>query len=224
MDYAPESSLDTDDEYDVMEDVRTRADSAIARNLQAELDAEAAGIAAGAARPPPGPSITIGRSARPSGASHRPARTPTDAPPTRSKRQRADRVPSFADPVSEDFVVSGFRYPPRGGIRPRYPVTTLVVDTPFLTSLIHHLSSLVRIVRYLHTFVYLLCFVLFMIFCTNILLSDSVQDLVRASAEVGGPISASSWMLLVGIIKSFWQSWALALSSACHTCTCTIHW
>ena len=47
--YAPESSPDTDDEYDVMEDVCTRADSAIARNLQAELDAEAAGIAAGAA-------------------------------------------------------------------------------------------------------------------------------------------------------------------------------
>ena len=47
--YALESSPDTGDEYDVMEDVCTRADSAIARNLQAELDAEAAGIAAGAA-------------------------------------------------------------------------------------------------------------------------------------------------------------------------------
>jgi hypothetical protein len=47
--YAPESSPNTDDEYDAMEDVRTRADSAIARNLQAELDAEAAGIAASAA-------------------------------------------------------------------------------------------------------------------------------------------------------------------------------
>uniref|UniRef100_A0A2N9H9I5 Aminotransferase-like plant mobile domain-containing protein n=1 Tax=Fagus sylvatica TaxID=28930 RepID=A0A2N9H9I5_FAGSY len=41
--YVPESSPNTDDEYDAMEDVRTRADSAIARNLQAELDAEAAG-------------------------------------------------------------------------------------------------------------------------------------------------------------------------------------
>ena len=67
--YAPESSPDTDDEYDVMEDPRTRADSAIARNLQAELDAEAACIAAGAARPPPGPGITIGGNARSSGAS-----------------------------------------------------------------------------------------------------------------------------------------------------------
>ncbi len=31
-----------------MEDVRTRADSTIAKNLQAELDAEAAGLASGA--------------------------------------------------------------------------------------------------------------------------------------------------------------------------------
>ena len=31
--YAPESSPDTDDEYEAMEDVRTLANSAIARNL-----------------------------------------------------------------------------------------------------------------------------------------------------------------------------------------------
>jgi hypothetical protein len=116
--YAPESSPDTDDEYDVMEDVSTRADSVIARNLQAELDAEAVGIAAGVARPPLGPGITIGGSARPSGASHRPTRTSTGAPPMRSKRQRADQVPPSVDPISEDFVAPGFRYPPRGGIRP----------------------------------------------------------------------------------------------------------
>ena len=46
--YAPESSPDTDDEYDAMEDVRTRADASIARNLQAELDAEAAGFVSSA--------------------------------------------------------------------------------------------------------------------------------------------------------------------------------
>uniref|UniRef100_A0A2N9GUV5 Aminotransferase-like plant mobile domain-containing protein n=1 Tax=Fagus sylvatica TaxID=28930 RepID=A0A2N9GUV5_FAGSY len=64
--YAPESSPDTDDEYDAMEDVRTRFDASIARNLQAELDAEAAGPASSATRPPPRPGVVIGRSARPS--------------------------------------------------------------------------------------------------------------------------------------------------------------
>ena len=48
--YVPESSPDTDDEYDAMEDVHTRVDSAMARNLQADFDAEAAGIAVGADR------------------------------------------------------------------------------------------------------------------------------------------------------------------------------
>uniref|UniRef100_A0A2N9EEA6 Aminotransferase-like plant mobile domain-containing protein n=1 Tax=Fagus sylvatica TaxID=28930 RepID=A0A2N9EEA6_FAGSY len=93
--YAPESSPDTDEEYDAMEDVRTRVNSAIARNLQAKLDAEAASIAASAARPTPGPGITIGGSARSSGASRQPTRTPMGAPPRRSssKRQRADRDP-----------------------------------------------------------------------------------------------------------------------------------
>ena len=33
MIYARDSSPDTDDEYDAMEDVRTRADASIARNL-----------------------------------------------------------------------------------------------------------------------------------------------------------------------------------------------
>jgi hypothetical protein len=66
--YAPESSPNTDDEYDAMEDVRTRHDSTIARNLQAELDAEAAGLASSATRPPSRPGVAIGHSARPSGA------------------------------------------------------------------------------------------------------------------------------------------------------------
>uniref|UniRef100_A0A2N9J5Z9 Aminotransferase-like plant mobile domain-containing protein n=1 Tax=Fagus sylvatica TaxID=28930 RepID=A0A2N9J5Z9_FAGSY len=142
--YAPESSPNTDDEYDAMEDVRTRADSAIARNLQAELDAEAAGLASGTTQPPSRPGVTIGRSARPSGAPRRSTTTPTGAPPARSKRQRADRAPLSADPVLEDYVAPGFRYPPRGGIRPRYPITTPVEDTPLLTGLIDHPSSLVR--------------------------------------------------------------------------------
>uniref|UniRef100_A0A2N9FMP4 Aminotransferase-like plant mobile domain-containing protein n=1 Tax=Fagus sylvatica TaxID=28930 RepID=A0A2N9FMP4_FAGSY len=142
--YVTESPLDTDDEYHAIEDVHTRVDGDIARNLQAKLDAEAAGIAAGATRPPSRPGITIGHSARSSGTPRRPTTTPTGAPPTRSKRQRADRAPLSADPVLEDYVAPRFRYPPRGGIRPRHPVTTPVVDTPLLTGLIDHPSSLVR--------------------------------------------------------------------------------
>jgi hypothetical protein len=144
--YAPESSPDIDDEYDAMEDPRTRADSVIARNLQEHFDAEAASVAAGEAQPPLGPGIIIGGSARSSGASRQSSRTPTSAPPVRSssKRQRADRVPPSADPILEDFVMPGLRYPPQGGIRPRYHVITPVMDTPLLTNLIHHPSSSVR--------------------------------------------------------------------------------
>uniref|UniRef100_A0A2N9FA29 Aminotransferase-like plant mobile domain-containing protein n=1 Tax=Fagus sylvatica TaxID=28930 RepID=A0A2N9FA29_FAGSY len=142
--YEPESPPDTDDEYDAMEDVRTRVDASIARNLQAELDAEAAGLASSAARPSSRPGITIGHSARPSGVPRQPAAAPTAAPPARSKRQRSDRTPLSADPIPEDYAAPGFRYPPRGGIRPRYPVTTPVADTPLLTGLHGHPSSSVR--------------------------------------------------------------------------------
>ena len=112
--YEPESPPDTDDEYKAMEDVRTHVDASIARNLQAELDAEAVGVTPSAAQRP----------ARPASASQRPAGTQASVPPARSKRQRADHAPPSTDPVPEDYVVPGFRYPPRGGIRPRYPITT----------------------------------------------------------------------------------------------------
>uniref|UniRef100_A0A2N9FYN5 CCHC-type domain-containing protein n=1 Tax=Fagus sylvatica TaxID=28930 RepID=A0A2N9FYN5_FAGSY len=142
--YEPESPPDTDDEYDAMEDVRTRVDASIARNLQAELDAEAAGLASSAVRPSSRPGITIGRSARPSGAPRQPAAAPAAAPPARSKRQRFDRTPLSVGPIPEDYAAPGFRYPPRGGIRPRYPVTTPVADTPLLMGLHGHPSSSVR--------------------------------------------------------------------------------
>jgi hypothetical protein len=105
-----------------------------------------AGIAAGTARPPPGPGITIGGSARSSGASRRSSRAPAGASPVRSasKRRRADRVPLSADPVPEDFVAPGVRYPPQGDIQPRYHVITPMVDTPLLTNLIDHPSSSVQ--------------------------------------------------------------------------------
>jgi hypothetical protein len=142
--YARDSSPDTDDEYDAMEDVRTRVDASIARDLQAEFDAEAAGLASSTVRPSSRPGITIGRSARPSDAPRQPAAAPAAALPARSKRQRSDRAPLSADPIPEDYVAPGFRYPPQGGIRPRYPVTTPVADTSLLTGLHSHPSSSVR--------------------------------------------------------------------------------
>ena len=162
--YEPESPPDTDDEYEAMEDVRTRVDASIARNLQDELDVEAAGLTSSAARPssrpgitigrsarPSGaprqssqPGVTIGRSARPSGAPRQPTAAPTVAPSARSKRQRSDRAPPSADPIPEDYVAPWFRYTPRGGIRPRHTITTPVVDTPLLRDLHDHPSSFVR--------------------------------------------------------------------------------
>ena len=142
--YEPESPPDTDDEYKAMEDMRTRVDASITRNLRDELDAEAAGLASGAARPSSQPGITIDRSARPSGAPRQSSAAPVVAPPARSKRQRSDRAPLSVDPIPEDYAAPGFRYPPRGGIRPRYPITTPVVDTPLLTGLHSHPSSSVR--------------------------------------------------------------------------------
>uniref|UniRef100_A0A2N9GED5 Uncharacterized protein n=1 Tax=Fagus sylvatica TaxID=28930 RepID=A0A2N9GED5_FAGSY len=162
--YAPESSPDTDDEYDAMEDVRTRLDASLARNLQAELDAEAAGLAPSAARAPPRPGVVIGRSARPSettrpspqpgvttGPSDAPSAAPrrphtrsTGIPPSRLKRQRTEGIPDSAGTIPEDYVAPGFRYPPHGGIRPRYPVAVEISDTPLLTNLLAHPSSLVR--------------------------------------------------------------------------------
>uniref|UniRef100_A0A2N9FYW9 Aminotransferase-like plant mobile domain-containing protein n=1 Tax=Fagus sylvatica TaxID=28930 RepID=A0A2N9FYW9_FAGSY len=162
--YAPESSPDTDDEYDAMEDVRTRLDASLARNLQAELDAEAAGLAPSAARPPPRPGVVIGRSARPSETTHpspqpgvttgpsdapsaaprRPHTRSTGIPSSRLKRQRTEGIPDSAGTIPEDYVAPGFRYPPQGGIRPRYPVAVEISDTPLLTNLLAHPSSLVR--------------------------------------------------------------------------------
>jgi hypothetical protein len=194
--YAPESSPDTDDEYDAMEDVRTRVDASLARDLQAEFDAEAAGLAPGAARAPPRPGVVIGRSAGPSETT-RPSPQPSvttgssDAPPaaprrahtrstgilpSRLKRQRSEGIPDSAGTIPEDYVAPGFRYPPHGGIRPRYPVAVEISDTPLLTNLLAHPSSLVRrcqVPSYFHMF---LLFLTFANLCIDILLSDFVQE------------------------------------------------
>jgi hypothetical protein len=44
--YAPESSPNTDNEYDAMEDPHTRTDSVVAMNLQQQFVTEAACVAA----------------------------------------------------------------------------------------------------------------------------------------------------------------------------------
>jgi hypothetical protein len=194
--YAPESSPDTDDEYDAMEDVRTRVDASLARDLQAEFDAEAAGSAPSAARAPSRPGVVIGRSAGPSETT-RPSPQPSvttgssDAPraaprrahtrstgilPSRLKRQRSEGIPDSAGTIPEDYVAPGFRYPPHGGIRPRYPVAVEISDTPLLTNLLAHPSSLVRrcqVPSYFHMF---LLFLTFANLCIDILLSDFVQE------------------------------------------------
>uniref|UniRef100_A0A2N9I8Z1 Aminotransferase-like plant mobile domain-containing protein n=1 Tax=Fagus sylvatica TaxID=28930 RepID=A0A2N9I8Z1_FAGSY len=189
--YAPESSPDTDDEYDAMEDVRTRVDASLARDLQAEFDAEAAGSAPSAARAPPRPGVVIGRSAGPSETT-RPSPQPSvttgssDAPPaaprrahtrstgilpSRLKRQRSEGIPDSAGTIPEDYVAPGFRYPPHGGIRPRYPVAVEISDTPLLTNLLAHpSSSLVRRCQ---------------------------EPPYSAEAEVGGPSLADSWRVPV---------------------------
>uniref|UniRef100_A0A2N9FXS5 Aminotransferase-like plant mobile domain-containing protein n=1 Tax=Fagus sylvatica TaxID=28930 RepID=A0A2N9FXS5_FAGSY len=121
-------------------------------------------LAPSAARPPPRPGVVIGRSARPSettrpspqpgvttGPSDAPSAAPrrphtrsTGIPPSRLKRQRTEGIPDSAGTIPEDYVAPGFRYPPHGGIRPRYPVAVEISDTPLLTNLLAHPSSLVR--------------------------------------------------------------------------------
>jgi hypothetical protein len=203
--YAPESSPDTDDEYDAMEDVRTRFDASIARNLQAELDAEAIGPASSAARPPPRPGVVIGRSARPSettrpspqpgvttGPSDAPSAAPrrphtrsTGIPSSRLKRQRTGGIPDSAGTIPEDYVAPGFRYPPQGGIRPRYPVAVEISDTPLLTNLLAHPSSLVRRCQVPSYFHMSLLFLVFANLCIDILLSDFVQEPPESAGRGG---------------------------------------
>jgi hypothetical protein len=194
--YAPESSPDTDDEYDAMEDVRTRVDASLARDLQAEFDAEATGPASSTIRPPPRPGVVIGRSARPSettrpspqpgvttGPSDAPSAAPrrphtrsTGIPPSRLKRQRTEGIPDSAGTIPEDYVAPGFRYPPHGGIRPRYPVAVEISDTPLLTNLLAHPSSLVRRCQVPSYFHMSLLFLVFANLCIDILLSNFAQE------------------------------------------------
>uniref|UniRef100_A0A2N9HHD7 Aminotransferase-like plant mobile domain-containing protein n=1 Tax=Fagus sylvatica TaxID=28930 RepID=A0A2N9HHD7_FAGSY len=139
--YAPESSPDTDDEYDAMEDVPPSAARAPPR------PGVVIGRSAGPSettRPSPQPSVTTGSSDAPPAAPRRAHTRSTGILPSRLKRQRSEGIPDSAGTIPEDYVAPGFRYPPHGGIRPRYPVAVEISDTPLLTNLLAHPSSLVR--------------------------------------------------------------------------------
>uniref|UniRef100_A0A2N9FEH4 Aminotransferase-like plant mobile domain-containing protein n=1 Tax=Fagus sylvatica TaxID=28930 RepID=A0A2N9FEH4_FAGSY len=136
--YAPESSPDTDDEYDAMEDCGSASSSTWSRLIgRSARPSETT-------RPSPQPGVTTGPSDAPSAAPRRPHTRSTGIPSSRLKRQRTEGIPDSAGTIPEDYVAPGFRYPPQGGIRPRYPVAVEISDTPLLTNLLAHPSSLVR--------------------------------------------------------------------------------
>uniref|UniRef100_A0A2N9FLC3 Aminotransferase-like plant mobile domain-containing protein n=1 Tax=Fagus sylvatica TaxID=28930 RepID=A0A2N9FLC3_FAGSY len=138
--YAPESSPDTDDEYDAMEDLLVRLGLLPRPGV-------VIGRSAGPSettRPSPQPSVTTGSSDAPPAAPRRAHTRSTGILPSRLKRQRSEGIPDSAGTIPEDYVAPGFRYPPHGGIRPRYPVAVEISDTPLLTNLLAHPSSLVR--------------------------------------------------------------------------------
>ena len=90
--------------------------------------------------------ITISGSTRSSDAPHHSSRTPAGAPPLRPslKRPRASQASLSAGPISEDFIMPGVEYPPQGGIRPRDTVFTPIYDMSLLTNLIAHPLTWVR--------------------------------------------------------------------------------
>uniref|UniRef100_A0A2N9HUF2 Aminotransferase-like plant mobile domain-containing protein n=1 Tax=Fagus sylvatica TaxID=28930 RepID=A0A2N9HUF2_FAGSY len=74
------------------------------------FDAEAASVAAGEAQPPLGPGITIGGSARSSGASRLSSRTPTGAPPVSSSGWHPTALPCHYS--SDGYTSSHESHPP----------------------------------------------------------------------------------------------------------------
>uniref|UniRef100_A0A2N9HQI4 Aminotransferase-like plant mobile domain-containing protein n=1 Tax=Fagus sylvatica TaxID=28930 RepID=A0A2N9HQI4_FAGSY len=142
--YAPESSPDTDDERSSM----PRLLVLLLVRLGLLLDLESSLVVvlgpSETTRPSPQPGVTTGPSDAPSAAPRRPHTRSTGIPSSRLKRQRTGGIPDSAGTIPEDYVAPGFRYPPQGGIRPRYPVAVEISDTPLLTNLLAHPSSLVR--------------------------------------------------------------------------------
>uniref|UniRef100_A0A2N9ESF8 Aminotransferase-like plant mobile domain-containing protein n=1 Tax=Fagus sylvatica TaxID=28930 RepID=A0A2N9ESF8_FAGSY len=143
--YAPESSPDTDDERSSMPRLLVLAPSAARPPPRPGVVSLVVVLGPSeTTRPSPQPGVTTGPSDAPSAAPRRPHTRSTGIPPSRLKRQRTEGIPDSAGTIPEDYVAPGFRYPPHGGIRPRYPVAVEISDTPLLTNLLAHPSSLVR--------------------------------------------------------------------------------
>uniref|UniRef100_A0A2N9E3X7 Aminotransferase-like plant mobile domain-containing protein n=1 Tax=Fagus sylvatica TaxID=28930 RepID=A0A2N9E3X7_FAGSY len=142
--YAPESSPDTDDERSSMPRLLVLLLVRPGLLLEPGVVIGRSARPSGTTRPSPQPGATTGHSDTPSDAPCRPHTRSTGIPPSRLKRQRAEGIPDSAGTIPEDYVAPGFRYPPQGGIRPRYPVAVEISDTPLLTNLLTHPSSLVR--------------------------------------------------------------------------------
>uniref|UniRef100_A0A2N9IE52 Aminotransferase-like plant mobile domain-containing protein n=1 Tax=Fagus sylvatica TaxID=28930 RepID=A0A2N9IE52_FAGSY len=138
--YAPESSPDTDDEYDAMEDVLRLGPPprpgvvslVVVLGLLRRLVLLHSLVSLLVPAMLLLPHLVV------------PHTRSTGIPPSRLKRQRTEGIPDSAGTIPEDYVAPGFRYPPHGGIRPRYPVAVEISDTPLLTNLLAHPSSLVR--------------------------------------------------------------------------------
>jgi hypothetical protein len=101
------------------------------------------------------------------------------------KRQRTEGIPDSAGTIPEDYVAPGFRYPPQGGIRPRYPVAVEISDTPLLMNLLAHSSSLVRRCQVPSYFHMSLWFLVFTNLCIDILLSVFVQEPPESAGRGG---------------------------------------
>uniref|UniRef100_A0A2N9GJF3 Aminotransferase-like plant mobile domain-containing protein n=1 Tax=Fagus sylvatica TaxID=28930 RepID=A0A2N9GJF3_FAGSY len=142
--YAPESSPDTDDERSLMPRLLVLLPSAARPPPRPGVVIGRSARPSETTRPSPQPGVTTGPSDAPSAAPRRPHTRSTGIPPSRLKRQRTEGIPDSAGTIPEDYVAPGFRYPPHGGIRPRYPVAVEISDTPLLTNLLAHPSSLVR--------------------------------------------------------------------------------
>uniref|UniRef100_A0A2N9GMD8 Aminotransferase-like plant mobile domain-containing protein n=1 Tax=Fagus sylvatica TaxID=28930 RepID=A0A2N9GMD8_FAGSY len=142
--YAPESSPDTDDERSSMPRLLVLLLVRLGPPPRPGVVIGRSARPSGTTRPSPQPGVTTGPSDTPSDALRRPHTRSTGIPPSRLKRQRAEGIPDSAGAIPEDYVAPGFRYPPQGGTRPRYPIAVEISDTPLLTNLLAHPSSLVR--------------------------------------------------------------------------------
>jgi hypothetical protein len=161
--YARDSSPDTDDEYDAMENPRTRADPVVAENLQRFFNAESDDIAE-EVLPTPSPGITIGGNARLSGIPRHSSGACRWMFPLRGLHQRGRGLPGLhpsADPMDLEFVMPGLGILLRVVSDLEHVISIPLADTPLLMNLANHPSTSVRRCEVLtHS-----CMFLYMISC-----------------------------------------------------------